>query len=109
MQIRKLSKGYCENGWKRVEAMVEGVGAKTKGEAVAFMVEAKSLSTNATKLLQTIKSNMVSFLFTFFFSFHFFINQNQIFNFSFNHTIFFQFTFRFGFFSSCIFRLILIF
>ncbi|KAL4021797.1 hypothetical protein IC575_020615 [Cucumis melo] len=57
-QIRKLSKGYCENGWKRVEAMVEGVGAKTKGEAVAFMVEAKSLSTNATKLLQTIKSNM---------------------------------------------------
>lgn len=69
LQIRKLSKGYCENGWKRIEAMVEGVGAKTKGEAVALMVEAKSLSTNATKLLQTIKSNMVSFLFTLIFHF----------------------------------------
>ncbi|XP_038882782.1 uncharacterized protein LOC120073933 isoform X2 [Benincasa hispida] len=57
-QIRKLSRGYCENGCERIGAMVEGVGAKSKAEAIALMVEAKSLSTNGTKLLQSIKANM---------------------------------------------------
>lgn len=55
--------------------MVEGVGAKSKAEAVALMVEAKSLSTNGTKLLQSIKANMVL---SFILLLQFFINQKRI-------------------------------
>lgn len=57
--MRKLSRGYIENGCERTAAMVDGLGARSKAEAAASMADAKSLSTYGTKLLQSIKANMV--------------------------------------------------
>ncbi|XP_022143731.1 uncharacterized protein LOC111013575 [Momordica charantia] len=58
-QIRKLCRGYCENGCERVGAMVEGFGAKNKAGAIPSIAEAKSLSATATKLLRSIKIILV--------------------------------------------------
>ena len=57
--MRKLSRGYIENGCERTAAMVDGLGARSKAEAAASMADAKSLSIYGTKLLQSIKANMV--------------------------------------------------
>ncbi|KAG6603663.1 hypothetical protein SDJN03_04272, partial [Cucurbita argyrosperma subsp. sororia] len=56
--MRKLSRGYTENGCERTAAMVDGLGARSKAEAAASMADAKSLSIYGTKLLQSIKANM---------------------------------------------------